>query len=214
MTNEKIYKIVWLADGPNAGLIEPLVYKESELPDHNRDEVLGPHREFVEVVPGSLFYRLLVDSSDIDHATETELLNVDLSMVTYNWETQEIDLVYFPSREWDDVRAARNDALKGSDNMFNVDTPNPLKSEWVTYRQLLRDMISREQAAGRTPSTVFWHDYIPPFPKSARIGVPKDIKAKCVWYKGADTYPPEAIIDSPECQAAQAEAEKIKAGIV
>jgi len=214
MTNEKIYKIVWKDDSPNAGLIEPLTYKESELPDHNRDEVLGPHREFVEVVPGSVFYRLMIDSSDIDHATDADLLNVDLGMTTYNWETQELNLVFYPPRVWDDIRSARNNMLKASDNMFNFDTPDPLKTEWITYRQLLRDMIAREIAAGRTPETVFWNDYVPPFPHSARIGIPPDIKAKCVWYKGKDTYPPSAIIDSPECQAAQAEAERIKSGLV
>jgi hypothetical protein len=211
MTNEKIYKIVWLDDSPNAGLIEPTLYKELDLPDHNRDEVLGPHREFVEVVPGTLFYKLFIHN-DLDHSIDTELLNVDLPLVTYNWETQDVNLVFLPSWEWDDIRAARNAALAGSDNLFNFDTPEPLRTQWVEYRQSLRELIDREIAAGRTPSTVFWNDYVPPFPKSARVGIPPDIKVKCAWYKGKNTYPPEAIVNSPECLAAQAEAEKLKSG--
>jgi predicted O-linked N-acetylglucosamine transferase (SPINDLY family) len=70
MTNEKIYKMVWLDDSPNAGLIEPTLYKESDLPDHNRDDVLGPHREFVEVVPGTLFYKVFIHN-DLDHSIDS-----------------------------------------------------------------------------------------------------------------------------------------------
>jgi hypothetical protein len=209
MSTEKIYRIVWKADSPNPGHIESTNYKETELPDHNREEVLGPYREFVEVVPGSLFYRVFVDSSDVSHTDDTDLLDLNIAACTYNWETNGINMVYKPPMVWDDVRSARNNMLKGSDNMFNVDTPDPLKTEWVEYRQLLRDLITRELAAGRTPDTVFWHDYVPPFPKSARIGVPDSEKPNCVWYKGENTYPPEAIIGSPESLAVAAEAERL-----
>lgn len=207
MSTEKIYRIVWTQDSPQPGVIEQNTYKESELCIHNKEEVLGPHRDYVEVVPGTPFYILYIDSSDIEsHPT---LMNIDLANCKYNWETNDIDLVYMPPMVWDDIRLVRNEMLKGSDNMFNSDTPNPLKSEWVEYRQLLRNLISREIAAGRTPDTVFWHDYVPPFPKSARIGVPDSEKPNCAWYKGKDTYPPEAIIGSPESLAVVAEAERL-----
>ena len=81
--------------------------------------------------------------------------------------------------------------LASSDNMFNIDTPDPLKSDWIEYRALLRDIVDREQTAGRTPTTVFWHDYVPPYPMSARNGVPDDIKPQCVWYvEGKYSSPP------------------------
>jgi hypothetical protein len=207
MSTEKIYRIVWTQDSPQPGVIEQINYTESELCIHNKEEVLGPYRDYVEVVPGTPFYILYIDSSDIEsHPT---LMNMDLAACKYNWETNDIDLVYIPPMVWDDIRLVRNEMLKGCDNMFNSDTPNPLKSEWVEYRQLLRNLIAREIAAGRTPDTVFWHDYVPPFPKSARIGVPDSEKPNCAWYKGEDTYPPEAIIGSPESLAVAAEAERL-----
>jgi hypothetical protein len=210
MSTEKIYRIVWKANSANPGRIESNNYKELELPDHNRDEVLGPDREFVEVVPGSTFYRTFIDSADVSHINDTDLLDLDLAACTYNWETNDINMVYKPPMVWDDVRSARNNMLKGSDNMFNVDTPDPLKSEWIEYRQLLRNLITREIAAGRTPDTVHWHDYVPPFPKSARIGVPDSEKPNCAWYKGEDTYPPEAVIGHEAGLDAQAEFERLK----
>jgi len=101
---------------------------------------------------------------------------------TWNWETNELNLVYRPLPNWDDIRMQRNTLLAASDNMFNEDTPDPLKTEWLEHRARLRDLINREQTAGRTPSTVFWNDYVPPYPPSARNGVPDDIKPQCVWY--------------------------------
>lgn len=177
---EKVFLIVWKADSSNPGFIENLRYREHELATHNKDEVLGPERDYVEVVPGTNFYTLYIDASALtpDH----DLWEVDIRACTYNWATGDLNLVYKPDPVWDDVRLARNAMLAASDNMFNVDTPDPLKSEWIAYRALLREMISREQAAGRTPKTVFWNDYVPPYPPSARNGVPDDIKPLCVWY--------------------------------
>lgn len=207
MSTEKIYRIVW----KTTGFIEAHDFKESELAVHNKDEVLGPDRDYVEVLPGTLFHTLYVDQDKVNHATDGDILNIDLLSTTYNWETGELNIVYFPESNWDDIRASRNTMLTACDNMFNFDTPDPLKSEWIEYRQLLRDMISREIAAGRTPSTVKWHDYVPPFPPSARIGVPDEEKASCAWYKGDQTYPPQAIIGSPESLAVAEEAARIKA---
>lgn len=177
---EKVFLVVWKEDSSNPGLIENLRYRESELAIHNKLEVLGEHRDYVEAVPGSALYLLYIDASTLtpDH----ELWDINLEQCTYNWSTGELNLVYKPDNVWDDIRLARNGMLSASDNMFNIDTPDPLKSDWIAYRALLREMISREQAAGRTPSTVFWNDYVPPYPLSARNGVPDDIKPLCVWY--------------------------------
>lgn len=211
MSTEKVYLLVWKADSTHPGLIEHRVFKESEIPDeHNIDEVVGDYREFVEAVPGTLFYRLYVDRQVIDNPeTPYETLK-SITSSKYNWETGSLDLTFLPPRTWDDIRFERNNMLAASDNMFNEDTPDPLKSEWVEFRALLRDLIDREKAAGRTPDTVKWTDYVPPYPYSARIGVPDDVKATCVWYKGADTFPPQAIIGSPESIAAHEEFLKIQ----
>ena len=205
MSNEKIYRMIWKADSPNPGMIEQCNYKESELPDHNRDEVLGPYRDFVELVPGSDIYKLFMAVHTIDSDNDTHLIDVDLVKTRYNWTTGGLDIVYMPEMTWDDVRMARNNMLFASDHMFNFDTPEPLKTEWVEYRQLLRDLPARELAKGNTPSTVYWHDYVPPWPHSARIGVPDEHTTEAAWYKGEDTYPPSALPGSPECQARDAE---------
>jgi hypothetical protein len=203
MSQENVYVVIWKEDSPNPGHIEGTRYNESQLPVHNKDEVLGPHREFVQTIPGTSLHSLFVDPSSV--TADSELWNVDLASCTWNWASNQLNLVYFPPTGWDDVRMARNNMLAASDNMFNEDTPDPLKSEWVEYRALLRGMIVREQAAGRTPDTVKWNDYLPPFPSSARIGVFDSEKASCAWYKGDNTYPPQAIIGSAESIASYTE---------
>ena len=180
MTTETQYLMVWKADSARPGHIENLRYKQSELPVHNREEVLGPFREFLEIQPGSNLEKLWINGGDIRQGHP--LWDVLPGACTWNWETNDLNLVYRPEPNWDDVRMQRNSMLASSDNMFNEDTPDPLKSDWVEHRALLRDLINREQAAGRTPGTVFWHDYVPPYPLSARNGVPDDIKPTCVWY--------------------------------
>lgn len=177
---EKRFLMIWTADSETPGKVNGGLFKENELATHNKDEVLGPYREYVEVLPGTNLYMFYVTPNLI--TPDSDLYEVDPGACTYNWETGDLDLVYKPDPVWDDIRLARNGMLAASDNMFNVDTPDPLKSEWVAYRALLREMISREQAAGRTPRTVFWNDYVPPYPLSARNGVPDDIKPLCVWY--------------------------------
>lgn len=178
---ERMFLIVWTADSSNPGFVENLRFREPELAVHNKAEVLGPYRDYVEAIPGSNLHTLYFDAASLN--PDHDLWNVNLSACTYNWDTGDLNLVYKPENVWDDVRFARNNMLAASDNMFNVDTPDPLKSEWIAYRALLREMITREQAAGRTPGTVFWHDYLPPYPLSARNGVPDDIKPLCVWYE-------------------------------
>lgn len=199
MIEDKIFLMVWKADSPNPGLIEHILFKEENLPDHNREEVLGPHREYISPEVGSKFYKMYISTPGKDEDSDwwAERLKIDSSTVFYDWELGDITYTMLPDRNWDDVRMARNQMLLSSDNMFNEDTSNPLKSEWVEYRALLRNMIDREKAAGRTAETVKWDDYIPPYPPSARAGVPDDIKITCAWYKGEDTYPPEAIIGNP-----------------
>jgi len=210
MSNEKIYRMIWTADSPYPGMIEQHNFRESELPDHNRDEVLGPYRDYVEIIPGSNLYKLFIANHTIDAESESHLLDVDLTKTRYNWSTGDIDIVYMPELTWDDVRQVRNNMLFASDHMFNFDTPDPLKTEWIEYRQLLRDLPEREQAKGNTPSTVYWHDYVPPWPHSARIGVPDEHTVQAAWYKGDDTYPPSALPGSPE-SIARDEAAKILA---
>jgi hypothetical protein len=211
MSNEKIYKMIWKEDSPNPGYIEQHIYKEGELPDHNSDEVLGPYREFVEITPGSEIYKLFLANHTIDPDTESHLIDVDLSATRYNWSTHELNLVYIPELSWDDVRFARNNMLKSSDTMFNIDTPEPLKTEWIEHRQLLRDLITREKAKGNTPSTVDWYDYVPPFPHSARIGVSDEDTVKAAWYKGENTYPASALPGSAESIARDQEAARVAA---
>lgn len=177
---EKLFLIIWKANSATPGLIETIKYKESELAVHNKDEVLGPFREYVELIPGSNLDRLMYNAGDITE--DDPLFDVNIGACTWNWETNDLNLVYKPELNWDDIRAQRNVMLAAGDNMFNFDTPDPLKTDWVEHRALLRDLINREQAAGRTPKTVFWHDYVPPMPLSARNGVPDDIKPQCVWY--------------------------------
>ena len=183
MTTEidKIFLVIHKDSSNTPGQILGGRYKESELAIENKLEVIGTDCDYVEAVPGTNLHTLYVipETLNPDH----ELWDLNLAACTYNWSTNDVNLVFRVEGAWDDIRLARNNMLASSDNMFNVDTPDPLKSDWVAYRALLREMISREIAAGRTPGTVFWHDYTPPYPRSARNGVPDDIKPLCVWYE-------------------------------
>lgn len=205
MTIEKAYLLIWKDNSNNPGYIEHRVFAEEHLPDHNYDEVVGEYRDFVEAVPGTLLYRLYVDRQVMDNPeTPYETLK-SITISKYNWTTGDLDLTFLPPRTWDDIRFERNQMLLASDFMFNEDTPDPLKSEWLAYRAALRELVTTEQEAGRDPETVKWSDYIPPFPYSARIGVPDEVKLTCTWYKGNATFPPQAIIGSPESVAAHEE---------
>jgi len=53
---------------------------------------------------------------------------------------------------WDLLRAARNSALEGSDNMMAEDMPSALKATWVAYRTALRALPT--QWAGVDPHKV------------------------------------------------------------
>ena len=208
MTIENKYMMIWNASSTVPGFVEPHVYAEADRPGPDiEDQITGPLREFVLAVPGTWLYKIFVDPSTFE--TGDRDVDLDIANSHYDWETGDVVPVYYPERTWDDIRQARNNMLAGSDNFFNEDTPEPLKTEWVEHRQLLRDLITREQAAGRTPRTVKWTDYVPPYPPSARIGVPDDIKPTCAWYKGDDTFPPQAIAGSPESLAAHEEFLKI-----
>jgi len=208
MTIENKYIMIWTADSAVPGFVESHVYSEKEHPGPDiEDQVTGPTRQFVLAVPGTWLYKLFADPSTFE--TGDRNIDIDMSKCHYDWATGDVVPVYYADRSWDDVRNQRNSMLSGSDNFFNEDTPNPLKAEWIEHRQLLRNLIPREQAAGRTPMTVKWTDYVPPYPPSARIGVPEDVKPTCAWYKGEDTYPPQAIVGSPESLAAHEEFLKI-----
>jgi Phage tail assembly chaperone protein len=199
MSNEKYYKMVWKATSANPGMIEGTLYTEDQIPDSsNINEVLGPDREFVEVKPGTNFYQLFISHND---PVNPDLLNVDVGSARYNWEIEDVTFSYYPEPTWEQVIVQRNQMLSASDTMFNFDTPDPLKTEWLEYRQLLRDLPEREKAKGNTPATVYWHDYVPPWPHTARIGVPDEHTVKAAWYKGENTYPASALPGSPECIA-------------
>jgi hypothetical protein len=178
LENEQLYKIIWFADSPNPGYIEPVTFKKSELPVHNRAEVLGMYRDYVEVLPGSNLWHLCVDGSLVDQTHELW----DMKVIGWDWDKQEVIVEPLPPITWDDIKLRRNGMLAISDTMFNFDTPDPLKTQWMEYRQLLRDLPARESAAGNTPTTVFWNDYIPPYPVSARAGIAIADAKKCVWY--------------------------------
>ena len=175
---ERMFKMIWKAASQYPGQIEHTVYTQSQLPDHNMDEVLGPDREFVEAIPGSKLWHLCVDRSAIDPSHELW----SAIPVCWNWETNDVDHAFPPPITWDDIRLQRNNFLASSDAMFNIDTPEPLKQQWVDQRQLLRDLPARELTAGRTPETVFWDDYLPPYPASARGGLSEADAIKCVWH--------------------------------
>ena len=177
-TTEPMFKMIWKAGSQYPGQIEHTVYTQSQLPVHNMDEVLGPDRVFVEATPGSNLWHLCVDGSLVDPSHT--LWNA--TPVCWNWEINDIEYAFPLPITWDDIRFQRNNFLASSDAMFNIDTVEPLKQQWIDHRQLLRDLPERELAAGRTPETVFWDDYLPPYPLSARGGIPAEDAMKCVWY--------------------------------
>lgn len=180
---EPVYKMIWKDGSQNAGYIEHAVYKQSQLPEHNREEVLGPDREFVEAPIDSPLYLICVDNSLV--TKEHPLW--EHRAVRWDWQNNELITETPPPLTWDDIRMTRNIMLASSDNMFNIDTPDPLKQQWIDNRQLLRELPEREQAADRTPNTVFWDDYLPPYPASARGGLTDEDAAKCVWYDSSTT---------------------------
>lgn len=175
---EKFYKMVWKSTSDRPGYIESTIYTEAQLPVHNRDQVLGPDREFVEILPGTNFWTILFDQDNIDK--DHELWDYRISH--WDWDLNEVVIETYPPLTWDDIRLRRNTMLSVTDNQFNIDTPEPLKTQWIEHRQLLRDLPDRELAANRTPDTVFWNDYLPPYPESARAGLSDEEAAKCVWY--------------------------------
>jgi hypothetical protein len=169
-STEKVYLLIWAADSPNPGYIDHGVFLESHVPeDHNYDEVVGPHRVFVEVDRGSDAWKVFVDPGSIDpnsNPSDWALTHLDIPMSRYDWATEKFVFVQTPAPTWDDVKNARNAMLSGSDSFFNIDTPEPLRSEWLFYREQLRQLVDNEKANGRTPGTVHWP--LPPYPTSAR----------------------------------------------
>lgn len=179
----RYFKKVWKATSNTPGYIENVLFTEPQLPIHNRDEVLGPDREFVEILPNSNFWTMTFNQDIIDK--DHELWDSIISH--WDWELNDVVIEKLPPLTWDDIRLRRNAMLAGTDNQFNIDTPDPLKTLWIEHRQLLRDLPEREIAANRTPDTVFWNDYLPPYPETARAGLSNEEAAKCVWYVPATT---------------------------
>jgi len=167
---QKVFLLIWAADSPNPGYIDHGVFLESHIPqDHNYEEVVGPHRVYVEVDRGSDAWKVFVDPGSIDptnNPSDWALTHLDIPMSRYDWATEKFVFVQTPAPTWDDVKNARNAMLSGSDSFFNIDTPEPLRSEWLFYREQLRQLVDNEKANGRTPGTVHWP--LPPYPTSAR----------------------------------------------
>lgn len=178
VTTQAFYKMVWKDTSDRPGYIEDTIYTEEQLPVHNRDQVLGPDREFVEILPNTAFWTMTFDTGSIDK--DHELWNT--SITGWDWTTNDVVIEPYPPLTWDDVRLRRNTMLASCDNQFNIDTPEPMKSKWLEHRQLLRELPERELAAKRTPDTIFWNDYIPPYPESERAMLTDEEAAKCVWY--------------------------------
>ena len=55
-------------------------------------------------------------------------------------------------KTWDMVRQHRNRELDNSDGKVTEDMPDSLKNKWKTYRQQLRDLPAKMQAAGVEPN--------------------------------------------------------------
>jgi hypothetical protein len=168
-SQQKVYKLIWSADSPNPGYIDHGLYIEDHIPeDHNYDEVIGPHREFVEILPGTDDWKVWVDPGAIDIFNgDAHLIHLDINASHYDWSQKKFVYIQMPGPTWDDVKKARNSLLTSSDNMFNFDTPEPLRSEWLFYRECLRQLIENEKANGREAATV--HMPVPPAPISARL---------------------------------------------
>ena len=91
----------------------------------------------------------------------------------YNWESitvanpgsagpDDISIQAFTPKEkmngvdfdktWDHVREHRNKVLANSDGQIAEDMPDTLKTQWKDYRQSLRDLPAKMQAAGVHPN--------------------------------------------------------------
>ena len=55
-------------------------------------------------------------------------------------------------KTWDMVRSHRNRELANSDGKVTEDMPDDLKNKWKTYRQQLRDLPNKMQAASVHPN--------------------------------------------------------------
>ena len=55
-------------------------------------------------------------------------------------------------KTWDMVRSHRNRELSNSDGKVTEDMPDALKTKWKTYRQQLRDLPAKMQAASVHPN--------------------------------------------------------------
>ena len=55
-------------------------------------------------------------------------------------------------KTWDMVREHRNKVLANSDGQIAEDMPDTIKNQWKTYRQQLRDLPGKMQAAGVHPN--------------------------------------------------------------
>ena len=55
-------------------------------------------------------------------------------------------------KTWDHVRSHRNQVLENSDGQIAEDMPDSMKTAWKTYRQQLRDLPAKMQAASVHPN--------------------------------------------------------------
>ena len=74
--------------------------------------------------------------------------DITISCFTPREKMNGVDL----DKTWDMVRSHRNNELANSDGKVTEDMPDDLKTKWKTYRQQLRDLPAKMQAASVHPN--------------------------------------------------------------
>ena len=74
--------------------------------------------------------------------------DISISAFTPRQKINGVDL----DKTWDMVRSHRNRELANSDGKVTEDMPDDLKAKWKTYRQQLRDLPNKMQAASVHPN--------------------------------------------------------------
>jgi hypothetical protein len=101
-----------------------------------------------------LSYQLPLMPSDIFIAKSLRIVNNEIVFDT--WTVQQKLLDRDDWLTWDDIRQHRNQLLAGSDSSIAEDMPDALKTEWLIYRQRLRDLPTVMQAHNVEPSIAYY----------------------------------------------------------
>lgn len=73
--------------------------------------------------------------------------NGEFNIPVKDWASQGVEL----NLTWEQLKKVRNEELHGSDGKIAPDAPESLKTEWMEYRQKLRDLPQKMQDAGLDP---------------------------------------------------------------